>query len=35
MRKLLRKPVIFDGRNLYKPEQIRAQGFTYVSIGRP
>ena len=35
MRKLLRNPVIFDGRNLYKPEQIRAQGFTYVSIGRP
>jgi UDPglucose 6-dehydrogenase len=35
MRKLLRSPVIFDGRNLYNPEQIRAQGFTYVSMGRP
>jgi UDPglucose 6-dehydrogenase len=35
MRKLLRNPVIFDGRNLYKPDHIRAQGFTYVSIGRP
>ena len=35
MRKLLRSPVIFDGRNLYRPEHIRAQGFTYVSIGRP
>ena len=34
MRKLLRNPVIFDGRNLYNPEQIRAQGFTYYSIGR-
>ncbi len=35
MRKLLRSPVIFDGRNLYKPEHIRAQGFTYISMGRP
>jgi UDPglucose 6-dehydrogenase len=35
MRKLMRAPVIFDGRNLYRPEQIRAHGFTYVSIGRP
>jgi UDPglucose 6-dehydrogenase len=35
MRKVLRSPVIFDGRNLYNPEQIRAHGFTYVSIGRP
>jgi UDPglucose 6-dehydrogenase len=35
MRKLMREPVIFDGRNLYRPEQIRAHGFTYVSIGRP
>jgi UDPglucose 6-dehydrogenase len=35
MRKLLRTPVIFDGRNLYNPEHIRAQGFTYISIGRP
>jgi UDPglucose 6-dehydrogenase len=35
MRKLMRTPVIFDGRNLYRPEQIRAHGFTYASIGRP
>jgi UDPglucose 6-dehydrogenase len=35
MRKLMRSPVIFDGRNIYSPDQIRAQGFTYFSIGRP
>ena len=35
MRKLLGNPINFDGRNLYNPEQIRAHGFTYISIGRP
>jgi UDPglucose 6-dehydrogenase len=34
MRELLKTPVIFDGRNLYSPEHIRALGFTYFSIGR-
>jgi UDPglucose 6-dehydrogenase len=34
MRKLMRAPVIFDGRNLYSPAQMKAQGFTYYSIGR-
>jgi UDPglucose 6-dehydrogenase len=34
IRKLMRTPVIFDGRNLYNPEQIRGQGFTYYSMGR-
>ncbi len=33
--KLMRKPVIFDGRNLYNPERMREAGFTYYSIGRP
>ncbi len=28
-------PIIIDGRNLYKPDEITDQGFTYVSIGRP
>jgi len=35
MLKLMRTPTIFDGRNLYSPEQIRSQGFTYFSMGRP
>ena len=34
MRKLMRAPVIFDGRNLYAPNHMKAQGFTYYSIGR-
>jgi UDPglucose 6-dehydrogenase len=34
MRRLLREPVIFDGRNLYEPRTIKAAGFTYYAIGR-
>ncbi len=34
MRTLMKSPVIFDGRNIYTPEQMKAQGFTYYSVGR-
>ena len=31
---LLRAPVIFDGRNLYRQESLNAKGFDHYSIGR-
>jgi len=34
MHSLMRSPVIFDGRNLYSPDQMRDHGFIYISIGR-
>jgi UDPglucose 6-dehydrogenase len=30
----LKTPVIFDGRNLYMPSQVREHGLDYVAIGR-
>jgi UDPglucose 6-dehydrogenase len=35
MKTLMRSPVVFDGRNIYTPQTMRTQGFTYYSIGRP
>ena len=34
IRSSLKEPVIFDGRNLYEPNFLLKQGFTYYSIGR-
>jgi UDPglucose 6-dehydrogenase len=34
MKTLMRSPVIFDGRNLFAPQQMTQHGFTYQSIGR-
>jgi len=32
--RILRYPVIFDGRNLFDPRLVTAAGLTYISIGR-
>lgn len=34
VKKLLKTPLIFDGRNIYDPEKMRAEGFIYFGVGR-
>jgi UDPglucose 6-dehydrogenase len=34
MRKNMNQHVIFDGRNIFDPEELKAEGFDYFSIGR-
>lgn len=34
IKKSLKQPVIFDGRNLYDPERLNKRGFVYYAIGR-
>jgi UDPglucose 6-dehydrogenase len=34
LKKQLKDPVIFDGRNLYDPATLKKQGFKYYAIGR-
>jgi UDPglucose 6-dehydrogenase len=35
MKDALAAPVVIDLRNIYTPSDMRAKGFTYVSVGRP
>jgi len=32
--KSMRQPVLYDGRNIYEPEKMRALGFRYRAVGR-
>ncbi len=33
-KKLMRTPLVYDGRNIYTPEEMKAEGVEYYSIGR-
>jgi UDPglucose 6-dehydrogenase len=35
IRDRMRHPLIVDLRNIYRSEEVRSRGFTYVSVGRP
>jgi UDPglucose 6-dehydrogenase len=35
IRSLLKRPIVVDLRNIFEPEAMAEQGFTYVSVGRP
>ncbi len=32
---LMKDPVVFDGRNVFDPEELKELGFTYYGVGRP
>jgi len=34
IKKLLKRPVIFDGRNQYNPERMYGNGFDYICVGK-
>lgn len=34
LKKLMKSPIVIDGRNIYEPEAMKAAGFTYVGVGR-
>jgi UDPglucose 6-dehydrogenase len=34
VKRLLKRPIVVDGRNMFSPDKMRKMGFTYYSIGR-
>jgi len=34
VKKLLKRPLVIDGRNIYEPTELQKLGFTYIGIGR-
>jgi UDPglucose 6-dehydrogenase len=34
MKGMMRQPVIFDGRNIYEPQNLQELGFTYYGVGK-
>ena len=35
VKRLMRHPIVLDGRNFFDPAKLRALGFTYKGVGRP
>jgi UDPglucose 6-dehydrogenase len=35
IRESMARPLIIDGRNMFRPEEMRRRGFEYISVGRP
>ncbi len=34
MKSLMKSPVVFDGRNIFEPDRMKARGFAYFGVGR-
>ena len=35
IRAAMARPLVIDGRNMFRPDEMRRRGFEYVSVGRP
>jgi UDPglucose 6-dehydrogenase len=33
-KQLMKQPAVFDGRNIYEPQEMKENGFAYYGIGR-